>query len=112
MLEITENAARKLKKVMNEQNKENTFLRLYISNEKSGPKIRMMFDEVKNEDDILEEKHGISMITDNKVSAFFEKIIVDYRKSDQNGSFYIGQTRRRPCGDQCTECGSCGLVTS
>ncbi len=109
MLEITEIAAQKLKEVMKEQNKENAYLRLYISLEKSGPKIRMILDEAKNEDDILEEGYGISIVINNEVNAFFEKIIIDYRKSDQNGSFYIGKIRRRPCGDRCVECGSCGL---
>lgn len=110
MVKITELAARKIKEVLKEQNKEKALLRLYlVGTGCSGPNFGMALEETKTEDDILDEEYGVSVVIDKKLSTYLEGAIVDYVETNLGGSFEIRAAKSDNaggCDSGC--CGSCG----
>ena len=110
MVKITQLAAQKIKEVLKEQNKENALLRLYlVGTGCSGPSFGMALEEIKTEDDIIDEEYGVSVVIDIKLSNYLEGATVDYVETNLGGGFEI--RRANPdsggaCGDGC--CGGCG----
>lgn len=67
MVGITEVAALKIKEVMKADNKENAFLRIYVAGRGcKGPNYGLTVDESATEVDILDEEHGVKILTENK----------------------------------------------
>jgi len=110
MVKITELAARKIKEVLKAENKENALLRLYLVGVGcSGPNFGMALEELKTEEDIIDEEYGVSVVIDKKLSSYLEGAVVDYIETNLGGSFEIRAANSNnggACGDGC--CGSCG----
>ncbi|MCM1565249.1 MAG: iron-sulfur cluster assembly accessory protein [Dehalobacter sp.] len=105
MVGITELAAQKVKEVLKAQNKENSFIRLYLVGVGcGGPNFGMVLDESKTEDDILDEGYGVSILTDIKLADHLEGAIIDYIESENGGGFQIRTAKANNGGD----CGGCG----
>lgn len=105
MLRITEIAAKKVKEVLKAQNKEGSFLRLYLVGAGcSGLNFGMAIDDTKTDEDILDEEYGVSIVTDKKLSPQLEGAIIDYIESDNGSGFQI-RTMNTGCGAGCTGCG-------
>ena len=109
MVRITELAAQKVKEVLKAQNKENALLRLYLVDVGcGGPNFGMTLEELKTEEDILDEEYGVSMITDKKLSIHLEGAVIDYVESNNGGGFEIRTAKTANgggCGDGCSSCG-------
>jgi len=109
MIEITELAAQKVKEVLKAQNKENAFLRVYLVGAGcGGPNFGMTLDESKSEDDILDEKYGLSILTDKKLAPQLEGATIDFIESNDGGGFEIRTTKTddgEGCGGGCGGCG-------
>jgi iron-sulfur cluster assembly protein len=107
MVSITEIAAKKIKEVLRDQNKENAFLRLFIAGQGcSGPSFGMTLEESKTDDDILDEEYGVSLLTDKKLSVYLEGATVDYVESEYGKGFEI-RTPQAACGGGCGGCSGC-----
>lgn len=110
MVNITELAAQKVKEILKAQNKEEAFLRLYLAGVGcSGPNFGMTLDELKSEDDVLDQDFGVSILIDKKLSTYLEGAIIDYIDSDNGGGFEIRTATTNnggACGEGC--CGGCG----
>jgi len=68
----------------------------------------LTLDESKNEDDILNEEYGISMVSEKKLASYMEGVIVDYVESHYGGGFEIKTSSSGSdggCGDTCGGCG-------
>jgi len=109
MIEITELAAQKVKEVLKAQNKESAFLRVYLVGAGcGGPNFGMTVEESKTEEDILDEKYGLSIITDKKLSPQLEGATIDFIESNDGGGFEI-RTVKTDDGEGCGGgCGGCG----
>jgi len=67
----------------------------------------MTLDESKTDDDILDEGHGVSMVTDKKLSTYLEGAVVDFVESKYGGGFEI-RTAKTDNGGSCGSCsGGC-----
>lgn len=107
MVGITEIAAQKVKEVMVSQNKDNSYLRLYVAGFGwGGPNFGMTLDESKNESDILDEGFGVTILTEDKLASYLEGAVVDYVESANGGGFEIKTNNESGCGSGCG--GSCG----
>lgn len=109
MIKITELAARKVKELQKEQNKESAFLRIYLVAEGSdGPNFGMILEESKTEDDLLDIDNGISIIADIELAMTLDGTIVEYIESNKGGGFEIRKEKRghaEGCGGSCGSCG-------
>ena len=113
MVKITELAAQKVKEIQKEQNKENTFLRIYLVGESSDkPNFGMTLEETKTEDDILDVEYGISIITDIQLATTLEGTIVDYTESNNGGDFEIHKAKHNHAEGCDGGCGSCSCSDS
>ena len=68
----------------------------------------MTLEESKTDDDILDEKYGVSLVTDKKLVAYLEGATVDFIESANGGGFEIRTAKTSgdsSCGDSCG--GSC-----
>lgn len=107
MVGITELAAQKVKEVLKAQDKENAFLRLYLVGMGcGGPNFGMTLDESKTEEDILDKEHGVSILTDKKLSTHLEGAIIDFINSNNGGNFEI-RTAKSNNGGGCDCCSGC-----
>ena len=109
MIIITELAAQKVKEVLKAQNKEASYLRIFLAGAGcSGPNFGMAIDETKTDDDILDEEYGVSILTDKKLSPQLEGAILDYIESSNGSGFQIRTLNPDP-GDGCSSgCAGCG----
>lgn len=109
MIKITELAAQKVKEVLKAQNKEASYLRIFLADAGCcGPKFGMAIDETKTDYDILDEGYGVSIITDKKLSPQLDGAILDFIESNNGGSFQIRTTNPNPGVGCSTGCAGCG----
>ena len=63
----------------------------------------MTLDESKTDEDILDVAHGVSLITDKKLTEHLEGATVDYIESANGGGFQIRTAKSGSgCGDSCS----------
>ncbi len=66
----------------------------------------MTLEESKTDEDILDVEHGVSILTDKKLTSYIEGAVVDFIESSQGGGFEIRTAKSGGgCGDSCG--GSC-----
>lgn len=67
----------------------------------------MTLDESKNDEDILDEQYGVSILTEKKLTTYLEGATIDYIESQHGGGFEIRTAKAAggSCGDSCG--GSC-----
>ncbi|NLL51383.1 MAG: iron-sulfur cluster assembly accessory protein [Peptococcaceae bacterium] len=105
MLNITELAANKVKEIMASQNKENSFLRVYVAGVGcSGPNFGMALDESKTDDDDIIEEHGITIVADQKFTPYLEDAVIDYIESEEGSGFEIRTSFESGCGSCSSGC--------
>ncbi|NLM20548.1 MAG: iron-sulfur cluster assembly accessory protein [Peptococcaceae bacterium] len=105
MLNITELAANKIKEIMVDQNKENSYLRIYVAGVGcSGPNFGMALDDSKTDDDIIIEENGITAVADQRFAPYLEGAVIDYIESEQGSGFEIKSPFESDCGSCCSGC--------
>lgn len=66
----------------------------------------MTLEESKTDDDVLDEEHGVSILTDKKLTTHLEGAVIDFVESSYGGGFEIRTAKSGGgCGDSCG--GSC-----
>ena len=103
MLEFTDKAANKLKKLIVEQGNNDLSLRVYITGGGcSGFQYGFTFDENKTESDIIFEKNEVSLVVDPMSFQYLVGSIVDYSEGLDGSRFVINNPNAKTtCG-----CGS------
>jgi len=107
MVQITELAAEKVKEVMASQNKDNLYLRLYITGFGcGGPSFGMMLDDSKTENDVVDEGYGVTIVSHRKFSEYLEGAVIDFVQTPFGEGFQI---KTAFSGNGCDGCGGgCG----
>lgn len=102
-LEFTDAAANKVKLLIDEEDNPNLKLRVYISGGGcSGFQYGFMFDESKNDDDMIIEKNGVTLIVDPMSLQYLLGGTVDYIEGLQGSRFVVtNPNAKTTCG-----CGS------
>lgn len=105
MLQVTEAAARQIKDILREENKEDAHIRVYVSGIGwSGPQLALTLEEsVEQTRDQQEEIAGLSIVYEKRIAPFIEGKVIDYHTEPQNGFTIMG---KGPGGD-CGGCSGC-----
>jgi len=103
MLEFTDKAANKLKKLIDEQDNPRLNLRVYITGGGcSGFQYGFTFDENKTENDIIFSKNNVALVIDPMSFQYLVGSIVDYTEGLDGSRFVINNPNAKTtCG-----CGS------
>ncbi len=101
-LGLTENAARKVQKLLEKENNGKTNLRVFVSGGGcSGFQYGFTFDEKINDEDTTIENHGVKLLVDPMSMDLLKGSEIDYQESLQGSSFVI----RNPNAGSTCGCG-------
>ena len=100
---FTDNAANKVKALIEEEGNNELKLRVFVSGGGcSGFQYGFTFDEVKNDDDTAMEKNGVTLLIDAMSYQYLVGAEIDYQESIEGSQFVIkNQNASSTCG-----CGS------
>jgi iron-sulfur cluster insertion protein len=103
MVQLTDNAAEKIKDLMIEEGNPKLSLRMFVQGGGcSGFTYGFTFDEEQNDDDFVIEKNDIKMIIDAMSAQYLENATVDFKTEKFNQQFVISNPdAKHTCG-----CGS------
>ena len=103
MLDITENAALKIKEVIQEENNLDLKLRIFVQGGGcSGFQYGFTIDELQNDDDFCITAHGISVLVDSMSAQYLQGAEINY-VDDISGSQF---TIKNPNAETTCGCGS------
>ena len=103
MLTITENAANKIKEVIEEESNESLRLRIFVQGGGcSGFQYGFTLDEEQNEDDFSIEAHGVAVLVDSMSIQYLQGSEIDF-VDDITGSQF---TIKNPNAETTCGCGS------
>ena len=102
-LTFTDNAAAKVKSLIEEEGSADLKLRVFVSGGGcSGFQYGFAFDEVTNEDDAVIEKNGVSLLIDPMSFQYLVGAEIDYTEGLQGAQFVI----KNPNATTTCGCGS------
>ncbi|MEH7351619.1 HesB/IscA family protein [Gottfriedia acidiceleris] len=90
MITVTEQAGLKIKEMIENEEDQNTFVRLGVKGGGcSGLSYGLGFDPQKNDDDIELEYYGIKFLIDNESAPILKGVVIDFKESLLGGGFTI-----------------------
>ena len=103
MITITESAAERVKSILKETGKADSYLRLYVQGGGcSGLQYGLSFEENTGEKDMVAELHGVKIVLDPKSALYLAGSEVDFTDNLMGGGFQINNPNAKSsCG-----CGS------
>ena len=102
-LVFTENAATKVKQLIEEEGNDGLKLRVFVSGGGcSGFEYGFTFDELINEDDTVTEKNGVQLLVDPMSLQYLIGAEIDYQENLQGAQFVI----KNPSATSTCGCGS------
>ena len=102
-LVFTENAANKVKQLIDEEGNTELKLRVFVSGGGcSGFQYGFTFDETQNEDDTVMEKNGVQLLIDAMSFQYLTGAEIDYSEGLEGAQFVI----RNPNATSTCGCGS------
>ena len=100
---FTDNAARKVKELIEEEGNPDLKLRVFVSGGGcSGFQYGFTFDEEMNEDDASMEKNGVTLLIDAMSYQYLAGAEIDYQESIEGSQFVI----KNPNATSTCGCGS------
>ena len=100
---FTENAATKVKQLIEEEGNNDLKLRVFVSGGGcSGFQYGFTFDELVNEDDTVMEKNGVKLLIDPMSFQYLSGAEIDYQESLEGAQFVI----KNPSATSTCGCGS------
>jgi len=101
---LTESAAFQIKEMQKHNEEEGSYLRVAVRGGGcSGLSYGMNFEDIKNEDDFLDEQYGLQIIVSKLDAPILKGTTIDYKQSLLGGGFTI---------DNPNAIASCGCGTS
>lgn len=102
MVEITEKAAEGLKAMMEEEDKKDHALRVFIAGMGcSGTQYGLTLDNEQADDDIVLESNGIKIYITEDVKTALEGAKVDFVDTPQGSGYVIDNPNAPKCGGSC-----------
>ena len=100
---FTDNAANKVKELIEEEGNNELKLRVFVSGGGcSGFQYGFTFDEIKNEDDTAMEKNGVTLLIDAMSYQYLVGAEIDYQEGLEGAQFVI----KNPKASSTCGCGS------
>lgn len=83
MIKVTEMAAEKIKEnILKQKNPKKVMLRISFAGYGwGGPRLQLTLDELKNQDDVVIESQGITVIYNSDIEEYVQDSIIDYSKN-------------------------------
>lgn len=83
MIKVTEMAAEKIKEnILKQKNPKKVMLRISFGGYGwGGPRLQLTLDELKNQDDVVIESQGITVIYNSDIEEYVQDSIIDYSKN-------------------------------
>lgn len=105
MLTITDAAVAALKDVLEEQNKKDNYLRVFIAGIGcGGPSFGLALEENVGENDKTEQIGVTKVIYDVELEKTVENLVIDYIDNEMGTGFIIEDPTASPCGGGCAGC--------
>ncbi len=102
MIEVTEKAASELKTLLEQEEKPELALRIFVAGVAcSGVQYGLAFDDELKEDDVTMESNGIKLIMNKDIERSFSDGVIDFVEDENGKGFLI----RNPTAGGCGTCG-------
>lgn len=104
MIEVTDRAASELKALLDQENKPDLALRIFVAGVAcSGLQYGLALDEEVKEDDVTMESNGIKLVMSKDIQKNFYEGSIDFVEDENGKGFLI----RNPNAGGCGSCGGC-----
>lgn len=105
MVSITEDAAAKLKKIMEKKEKSDCGLRIFVADvDCCGPEFGIGLEEKPQESDTVFESHGIKIFIGEDLAKVLDGSVIDYTETPYGSGFVINSSSASSC---CSSSRSC-----
>ena len=102
MIEVTEKAASELKTLLEQEEKPELALRIFVAGVAcSGVQYGLAFDDEVKEDDVTMESNGIKLVMNKDIEISFSEGSIDFVEDENGKGFLI----RNPTAGGCGTCG-------
>lgn len=103
MVEITELAAGELNNLLEQENKQDHALRIFVAGMGcGGVSYGMVLDDTKKEDDVELNSNGIKLLLASKIEESLDGVEIDYIDNEQGKGFIIRNPNAPSCGSGCS----------
>jgi Iron-sulfur cluster assembly accessory protein len=105
MVTITDAATAALNDVLEEQNKKDHYLRVFIAGIGcSGPSYGLALEEAVGEADKIVELGATKVVFDAELEKTVENLVIDYIDNEMGTGFIIEDPTAEACGGGCAGC--------
>ncbi len=103
MIEVTELAAGELKNLLEQENKQEHALRIFIAGMGcSGLSYGMTLDDTKKDDDLETTSNGVRLFMTSEIQESLDGAEIDYIDNEQGKGFVINDPNAPKCGSCCS----------
>ncbi|MCG7850188.1 MAG: iron-sulfur cluster assembly accessory protein [ANME-2 cluster archaeon] len=103
MIEVTELAAGELKNLLEQENKQDHALRIFIAGMGcSGLSYGMTLDDTKKDDDLEMTSNGVRLFMTSEIQESLNGAEIDYIDNEQGKGFVINNPNAPKCGSGCS----------
>ncbi|MCL7475518.1 MAG: iron-sulfur cluster assembly accessory protein [ANME-2 cluster archaeon] len=103
MIEVTELAAGELKTLLEQENKQDHALRIFIAGMGcSGLSYGMTLDDTKKDDDLETTSNGVRLLMNSDIQESLDGAEIDYIDNEQGKGFVINNPNAPKCGSGCS----------
>ncbi len=103
MIEVTELAAGELKNLLEQENKQDHALRIFIAGMGcSGLSYGMTLDDTKKDDDLETTSNGVRLFMTSEIQESLDGAEIDYIDNEQGKGFVINDPNAPKCGSCCS----------
>ncbi|KAF5413103.1 MAG: Iron-sulfur cluster insertion protein ErpA [Candidatus Methanocomedens sp.] len=103
MIEVTELAAGELKNLLEQENKQDHALRIFIAGMGcSGLSYGMTLDDTKKDDDLEVTSNGVRLFMTSEIQESLDGAKIDYIDNEQGKGFVINDPNAPKCGSGCS----------
>ncbi|MCK4938350.1 MAG: iron-sulfur cluster assembly accessory protein [Methanosarcinales archaeon] len=103
MIEVTELAAGELKNLLEQENKQEHALRIFIAGMGcSGLSYGMTLDDTKKDDDLETTSNGVRLLMTSEIQESLDGAEIDYIDNEQGKGFVINNPNAPKCGSGCS----------
>ncbi|MDV0446430.1 Iron-sulfur cluster insertion protein ErpA [Methanosarcinaceae archaeon Ag5] len=105
MVTITDEAITALNGVLDEQNKKDHYLRVFIAGLGcSGPSYGLSLDNEIGSDDKTTEIKGVKFVYEGELEKTIENLVIDYIDNEMGTGFIVEDPTAMQCGGGCAGC--------
>ncbi|MCL7415937.1 MAG: iron-sulfur cluster assembly accessory protein [ANME-2 cluster archaeon] len=103
MVEVTELAAGELKNLLEQENKQDHALRIFVAGMGcSGLSYGLTLDDTKKEDDLETTSNGVRLLMTSDVHESLDGAEVDFVDNERGKGFVINNPNAPKCGSGCS----------